>query len=183
MRGWEIFFGLIVVLGIASGGCLGSQPQAPTVTPTPQIIYVTVTVTPAETPVTTAPVAVTTTPQASVLFHRWVNTTGSFQAENWQGMELRFYPSGFVSLNNGTMKEVSSNIVLDKVNQQWVGKWIAAGPDIYIVRLTLSGTTDENPLVYVVRYYPESSDPRYPGLASPERVEFDKTLFFRGKID
>jgi len=195
-------FALLLIGALFTAGCTNTVSKTETDTSAPQIIYVTVLVTPTETripftetptsipiaapsqPTTTNPTVVpVSTPQSAVLFHRWVNTTGDYQSDNWMGMETKFYPDGSVLLYNGTINEVGSNIVMKKVSEVLSGTWTSAGTDTYIAKMYVGGIVQTNPMIYEIRYYPNTTDVKYPGLIIPERVYFGDKLFVRAKTD
>jgi hypothetical protein len=197
---------LIIVLAslIFLAGCTGTIP-GPTVTPTPQVIYVTVTVTPTA-PVTpavtfaaikpTAPDVLVTTPApaADPILHRYMftypNSQGFLGNEVVMGRELRFYPGGTLYETGGTVDyrigyvgEVSGNTAIVKIVSEASGTWIPMGNNTYYIKI-LPTELGGAQLIRHFTLVPAHVNPSYPGIVYPEQiVASDGAAFTRQAID
>jgi len=168
-----IFLFLLCILGVIITGCtsLGSSSAPSTVTPTPQIVYVTVLVTqtptptPTQTPVinstTTTPkttqsitstITTTATPTSDPILHRWIRKIEG--TTPIKAYELKFYPGGTVVYNYGTFKEVSSNMMIVlPADIQATGTWTNVGENKYLVKV-LPTNYGGAPYVWEYTYVP-----------------------------
>ncbi len=86
------------------------------------------------------------------------------------GSELWFYPDGSVSFNFGTLKEVSGNYAIDNPTITYSGTWSSMGGNGYNVKLSNPSEPSAPPTINIVYYYPQSTNPMYPGLTYPEHI-------------
>jgi hypothetical protein len=190
-----IFFIGISILFILVTGCIFSineqtppSTQSPSLTQTPQIVYVVVTVTPTIIPTSAVistgttpiliPTNVTTIPTETTdpILHRWINITknvivvdGNLQ---YYGAELQFYSDGYVKYDYGISQEISSNYAINNPNLTWTGTWSKVGNNQYIAKMldanqSLPGST---PTINNIYYYPAGTNPLYPGITFPAHL-------------
>lgn len=178
-KGSYILFIFLCIMGIFIAGCTQSDDNAP-VTPaatiSPQVVTTTAAA-PAETTqcywdpqkmacsdhpvtaattipvVTSAAISVTTTAGPDPILHRWVRqypaaSTGAIS----QGYEFNFYPEGTVVYKEGTITEVSSNLLIPSPDITGSGSWTKLSEDHYLVKVTPVNSTGTN-LPPIVRQY------------------------------
>ena len=145
-KGLILSFLIICMAGILAAGCTNTASTNAPLTPTPEIIYVTVTPSPVATVVATLP-----TPQVTPVPS--LATSGIRQ-------QIRSFTAGFVSMaiqlrpsrpvmslssilmapwitEEGTTKEVSSNIIIDTTYNfsEETGTWTSLGNMTYLVKV------------------------------------------------
>jgi hypothetical protein len=169
------------VAALITAGCVGGNQNIAD-TPTPQIVYVTVLVTPIPetTPVISVtssmpvPVNVTSNPTTQIssdpILHRWIRQYRDKNTGWLYGYEYRFYPGGTLNYREGYTKMVSSNIMIDNVTFMASGTWTAIGSNKYIVSyLPIGGTGAQ--VIHEYTLVPAHEDPSYPGVVFPSHIE------------
>jgi hypothetical protein len=191
MKNWQIVsFLTFLILGIVlMSGCTSTAP-------TPQIVYVTVLVTPTPTvsapagwvynsetgqyiqitPISTSlpvsissPVQTTVLPTSDPIIGRWVRQYLNLSTNKWEGYEFNFYPDGSVVYNFGKPTMISSNIKIDPTFVAYY-IWTSVGKDKYLIKTDsalVNGTS--TPKIY--REYTRvvtGEDPLYPGRKTSE---------------
>jgi len=166
---------IILLVGvILMAGCTGTAP-VPSITPTPQIIYVTVMVTPAMTSApaaatTTAPVSVSTAAAPDPILHRFIRQYTDTSTGRMVGYEFKFYPDGTVNYREGLTNEVSGNIVIQTVIGEGSGTWSPLGSMTYLIKILSTAQSGAQ----VIRQYTlvmAHENPKFPGVTIPEHIE------------
>ncbi|MGB7807166.1 hypothetical protein [Methanoregula sp.] len=167
--------------GILAAGCTNTASTNAPLTPTPEIIYVTVTPSPVATVVATLPtpqvtpvpsLATSGIPAADPILHRWIRQYGDPTAPQSTGYEFKFYPDGTVDYREGTTKEVSSNIIIDTTYNfsEETGTWTSLGNMTYLVKVLPTGQSGAQ----IIREYtlvPAHQNPDFPGITVPAQIE------------
>jgi hypothetical protein len=180
---------ILLLCGILFAGCTGTVPSpAPVATPTPQVVYITVLVTPAgagspAATTTVAPTANVTTeaPASDPIIHRYIYHY--MTADGPMGDELKFYPAGTVDYRIGYITTISDNIIITKIVSEASGTWIPLGNRNYYIKVlpTAEGGAQ---IIRQFTLVPAHVDPRYPGIVLPEQIiGSDGTVLTRAKND
>jgi hypothetical protein len=159
---------LVILLGM---GCLaGCSSSAPIATPTSQIVYITVLVTPtpqaSRAATTPAIVMNNTTASTDPIIHRYIRQYSGLTT----GYEFKFYPEGTVDYREGTIKEISGNFMIDTVSLEASGTWTNLGNMVYLVKILPTGQSGAQ----IIRQYtlvPAHEEKDYPGVVITEHIE------------
>jgi hypothetical protein len=205
-RNYPVALIVLLTCAIFLAGCTGTPP-APAATPTPQVIYVTVTpapsppVSPAATPAsapTVAPLPPALIPNPEYtpdrILHRYMFTypdsSGFMGSDLVMGREIKFYPGGTLYTTGGTVDyrigyvtEISGNFVIYRLVSEASGDWVPMGNNTYYVKML---PTEQGGAQFIRHFIlvPEHTNPSYPGIVYPETlVGSDGTTFIRQKID
>jgi len=188
-----IFFIGISILFILVTGCIFSineqtppSTQSSSLTQTPQIVYVVVTVTPTIIPtsavistVTTPiliPTNVTTIPTETTdpILHRWINITNNVTVVDgnlqYYGAELQFYSDGSVNFDYGLSQEISSNYAINNPTVIYTGTWANVGNKQYVAKMLDPASLGSTPVINNIYYFPASTNPMYPGITFPAHL-------------
>jgi hypothetical protein len=207
-------FFLVAIGLILSAGCLSltndealmSTPTpifSPIQTPTPQIVYVIVTVTQTTTPIPEVVTTISTTPLPSInptivpteapdpVTHRWIHITNNATLIDgnlrYWGEELHFYSDGTVSYQYGIAKEISSNYAINDPTLYGTGTWSKVGDNEYIVKVSNPLLDGSTPKISNVYFYPGGINPMYPGINFSAYLEVqegtDRWKFNQAKSD
>lgn len=154
---YAVFFIVLLISVVPMAGCIGMD-TTPAVTPTPAIVYTTVTAPPttahcywdsvkmacSDNPVTTAATVLSTTiaptpvptTGADPILHRWIrqNVSGG-------GYEFRFYSDGTVVYHEGKVVSVSSNLKIPSPTVTGSGMWTQLSDGHYLVKINHVGTS------------------------------------------
>jgi hypothetical protein len=117
---------------------------------------------------TTEPITTIATPAPDPILHRWIRIISGTNPAS--GYELKFYPGGTVVFNQGTIKEVSSNIMISTTTLSASGTWTALGDNKYLVKINPVGN-DGAPYVWEYTWVPAHEEPEYPGVVIAEHIE------------
>jgi hypothetical protein len=168
-----LLVGFCIVL-VLMAGCTTAAPAAPAVatteTPAKALDPEVTTIIPTSlTPVpTTEPITTIATPAPDPILHRWIRIISGTNPAS--GYELKFYPGGTVVFNQGTIKEVSSNIMISTTTLSASGTWTALGDNKYLVKINPVGN-DGAPYVWEYTWVPAHEEPEYPGVVIAEHIE------------
>lgn len=183
---------LILVLSciamILAAGCTDSgSSESGGITPTPEVIYITVTVTPTAThcywnpqtmscgdqPYTTAPTtaAVTTvaTSAPDPILHRWIRQ----YAGGGSGYEFQFYPDGTVVYKRGPIITVNNNLKIPSPTTSGSGSWSKIGTTDYLVKIWYTGNGGSPDLIRDYSIVPQYATIPQHLVSSYEQADVD----------
>jgi len=180
MKKW-ITIGILAILVIGMvliSGCTNTGSTIPVATATPQIVYVTVLVTPTPTtePVpretglsTTFTTEIPTTIAPDPILHRWVRQYIHKVNGTTIGYEFKFYSDGSVNYKEGTATMVSDNIMITPVIEA-SGTWAKVGENKYLVKILPTAVSGAQ-LLREYTLVPAHEEVGYPGIVIRDHIE------------
>ncbi|WAC04816.1 MAG: hypothetical protein OS112_10235 [Methanoregula sp.] len=178
---------LVCIALVIMSGCVGSSSGAATPQPTPQIIYVTVTV-----PATPAPITTVLTPapaDTDPILHRFIKMyrpDGNYD-KTAPGEEYKFYPEGTIVYKSGTVRlnETTPNtdIMMFMVSTQWTGTWEHLDNNHYLIKMSSTSRPMSAPTVIEVTYQPSYNDKEWKTKVYPPAIIINGITIDQAKID